>query len=201
MIKELKISELANLWCVSVPSTWNRVRKEGLQTVKKLDENKKEITYVVISDDLLNKYINNVYNDVNNGVNNRHYEDILSINNIADTAQTLNNTDNTTLSQVELFEKLTALNKDYNDRLQQINNDLIDSKSKLLLLEDKAGREGFYINEINELKNDNNRLKQCLYWLITLIIILLIGLTWFITYNYKANIQPEANSTLIENLR
>ena len=51
--KELKISELANIWAVSVPTTWNRVRKEDLKTVKKIDENRKEVNYVIISDKII----------------------------------------------------------------------------------------------------------------------------------------------------
>ena len=46
MEKELKIAELSALWGVSVPTTWNRIRKEGLQTFIKKNENNKEVNYV-----------------------------------------------------------------------------------------------------------------------------------------------------------
>ena len=79
MEKELKIAELASILGVSIPTTWNRIRKDGLKTVKKLDENRKEITYVIVSDDYAEKYINNVINNVNNVVNNGNYEDLLTV--------------------------------------------------------------------------------------------------------------------------
>ena len=41
--KELKIAELAELWGVSVPTTWNRIKKEGLITFKKKDKNKETL--------------------------------------------------------------------------------------------------------------------------------------------------------------
>ena len=55
MEKELKIAELANIWGVSVPTCWNRIKKEGLTTIKKKDETNKDITYITISDNLINK--------------------------------------------------------------------------------------------------------------------------------------------------
>ena len=54
--KEFKIAELASVWGVSVPATWNRVRKEELKTIKKVDENRKEVTYVIVSNEIINKY-------------------------------------------------------------------------------------------------------------------------------------------------
>ena len=110
MEKELKIAELASIWGVSVPTTWNRVRKEGLSTIKKFDENRKEVAYVVISDNILNKYIITV----NNNDNNRFYEDMLTDNNVNNNIN--NNVNNrpeaytNSISVNELFDKLTTLN-------------------------------------------------------------------------------------------
>ena len=51
-------------------------------------------------------------------------------------------------------------------------------KSKSLLLEDKAGREGYYLKEIDTLKTDNKNLnndnKRLLKWLLTIIITFVI---------------------------
>ena len=64
----------------------------------------------------------------------------------------------------------------------------------MLLLEDKAGREGTYINEINGLRTDNNKLKKVIYCLLAIIVILLLGFTSYLTYNIVATktvtIQP-----------
>lgn len=177
--KELKIAELATVWGVSVPATWNRVRKEGLKTVKKIDENRKEVTYVIISEEIVNKYLSTV----NNNINNRYYEELLTNNNVNNDNNNGLKTESEPFSASEMFDKLTALNKEYNNRLEQVNEELITAKSKMLLLEDKAGREGLYINEINGLKTDNNNLKKVVYGLIGVIVVLLLVLACYLTYN------------------
>ena len=174
MSKELKISELASIWNVSIPTTWNRIRKLGLTTVKKIDENKKEVAFVTVSDEILKRYINNVDNHYNNGVNNRYYEDMLNNNNPVNNDSNIIDAEYTKNSQGitnEIFEKLQELNNDYNERLekyneryhnslQELNKELLTYKSQIPLLEDKADREGTYLAEINQLKNDNKRLEM-----------------------------------------
>lgn len=191
--KELKIAELATVWGVSVPATWNRVRKEGLKTVKKIDENRKEVTYVIISEETVNKYLSTV----NNNINNRYYEELLTNNNINNDTNNGLKTESEPFSVSEMFDKLTALNKEYNNRLEQVNGELITAKSKMLLLEDKAGREGLYINEINGLKTDNNNLKKVVYGLIGVIVILLLVLACYLTYNIvtSKSTQPTTEKT------
>ena len=193
--KELKISELANIWAVSVPTTWNRVRKEDLKTVKKVDENRKEVNYVVISDEIINKYVLTV----NNNVNNHNYEDILTDNNVNENINNNLKYGNDNISASEMFDKLSTLNKEYNDRLERVNEELITYKSKTLLLEDKAGREGFYINEINTLKKDNNLLLKGLITLLIMFIITLISLIAVVLY-HKAIEGNKEVSTTVENV-
>lgn len=193
--KELKISELANIWAVSVPTTWNRVRKEDLKTVKKVDENRKEVNYVVISDEIINKYVLTV----NNNVNNHNYEDILTDNNINENVNNNLKYGNDNISASEMFDKLSTLNKEYNDRLERVNEELITYKSKSLLLEDKAGREGFYINEINTLKRDNNLLLKGLITLLIMFIITFVSLVSIVLY-HKAIEGNKEVSTTVENV-
>lgn len=193
--KELKISELANIWAVSVPTTWNRVRKEDLKTVKKVDENRKEVNYVIISDKIINKYVLTV----NNNVNNHNYEDILTDNNVDENINNNLKYGNDNISASEMFDKLSTLNKEYNDRLERVNEELITYKSKTLLLEDKANREGFYINEINTLKKDNNLLLKGLITLLIMFIITLISLTAVVLY-HKAIEGNKEVSTTVENV-
>lgn len=209
MEKDLKISELASLWGASVPTTWNRIRKDGLTTFKKKDENNKEVTYVKVSDDILNNYVNNAINNNNSNVNNGYYEDMLNVNNdnnnvndvvdaeyslikqnalekLADTLINVNNDYNNRLSTVY---------EDYNKRLQDLQTELIDAKSKTLMLEDKErdikAREGFYVNEITELKKENNRNKLYNKVLIIVITVLLLFITGFITYHIAENKSKE----------
>lgn len=193
--KELKISELANIWAVSVPTTWNRVRKEDLKTVKKVDENRKEVNYVVISDEIINKYVLTV----NNNVNNHNYEDILTDNNLNENVNNNLKYGNDSISASEMFDKLSTLNKEYNDRLERVNEELMSYKSKSLLLEDKAGREGFYINEINTLKKDNNLLLKGLITLLIMFIITFVSLVSIVLY-HKAIEGNKEVSTTVENV-
>lgn len=201
MEKELKIAELANVWGVSVPTTWNRVKKMGLTTFIKKSETNKDINYVSISDEQINEYVINVNNNVNNTDNNGYYEDLLNVNNVNNNANALNNNvvnaENAHIMQNSIkdtIETLASLNNDYNERLlkvyedynnrlQHVNEELITYKSKTLLLEDKAGREGTYINEINGLRTDNKRLltsvEKLKYVIITLIMVIM-GLVMYL---------------------
>ena len=186
MEKELKIAELAALWGVSVPTTWNRIRKEGLTTFIKKNESNKEVNYVKVTDEIINQYVINDNNNVNNIVNNGYYEDMLTNNNIYDNVKnpkTLVNAEYTKDDLKELITTITTVNNDYNNRLEALTNRLITAESKQLLLEDKASREGLYINEINDLKKDNNRYKLFIKLLITVIVMLLVIITGYITFN------------------
>lgn len=201
MEKELKIAELANIWGASVPTTWKRIRKEQLSTVMKPDENRKEVNYVIITDEQINKYINNINNNVNNDFNNPHYEELLTVDNDNNLVNNIENSQYNGISASEVFDRLMMINNQYNDRLETVNRELIDAKSKQLLLEDKANREGFYLNEIKELKTDNNRLTKWLTALIVISVILLIGLVGILTYNFATSpTDPDINNSEIESV-
>lgn len=197
MEKELKIAELAALWGVSVPTTWNRIRKEGLTTFIKKNESNKEVNYVKVSDEIINQYVINDNNNVNNIVNNGYYEDMLTNNNVYDNVKNpkmLVNAEYTKGDLKELITTITTVNNDYNDRLETLTNRLITAESKQLLLEDKASREGLYINEINDLKKDNNRYKLLNKRLITVIVTLLIVIVGYITFTIGVNnSKPDAD--------
>ena len=197
MQKELKISELASIWSTSVPTTWNRIRKEGLTTFKKKDENNKEVNFVTISEDVLNKYINNV----NNLDNNVYYEDMLNVNNVNNNVENVKKQSEPAFNKEDIKDIINTIanvNNDYNDRLKTLTDELITYKSKQLLLEDKANKEGFYLNEINKLEKANNQSRIIINVLIAFITILLLFITGYITYQIaKSNTvsdQVEAKS-------
>lgn len=185
MEKELKIAELAALWNVSVPTCWNRIKKERLITFKKKDETNKDISYVSISDEIINKYVinevNNVYKDVNNG----YYEDMLNVNNV-NNPEIVNNTNDIIKDIINLNkgynEDLKTVYNDYYNRLERLQNELIDYKSKVPLLEDRANREGLYLKEIEDLKKVNKTDKILIKVLTTLLIIIIMFIITFITY-------------------
>lgn len=220
MEKELKISELAGIWSVSVPTTWNRVKKMGLKTFIKKSETNKDINYVSISDEQIQEYVVNLNNNVNNGFNNVHYEETLSNNNVKNNNYNVVNNGNDDYIDVEYSvvprniavevvtmvtnasekfnERLITVNNNYNKHLQEVYEDynnrlnesyeeLITLKSNQLVLEEKASREGEYIKEINELKTANSRKLHYIYVLITVIVLLFLGLTGYVTYNIAVN--------------
>jgi len=199
MEKELKIAELASIWGVSVPTTWNRIKKMGLSTFIKKSETHKDVTYVSISEEKINEYVINHNNGVFNDNNNPYYKEMLNNNNVINNANNdVNNGLSTLLNQenainTELYiDKLITVNEEFNNRLERKNdeiiklyNELMNIESKQLLLEDReknaTSREGLYLSEINQLKKRN---KALLSIVITLIMVFTILLTTFITLNY-----------------
>jgi len=181
MEKELKIAELATLWGVSVPTTWNRIKKMGLTTFIKKNESNKDINYVTISDEQINEFVVNVINNHNNPANNGYYEETLSNNNV------VNNDNNIIDAEVykpvqafspelmanlqEVFnncaEHIMTVNNTNNERVDNVYKDyknicdeLSNHRANTILLEDKKASEGLYLNEIKELKKENETLNK-----------------------------------------
>lgn len=180
MNEEIKIADLARLWNVSVNTVWARIKKEGLLTSKRLDNNK-EITFASVPEEILKKYaVNNVINHTNNVDN----EELLTTNNPSNeinNPQTVDIIERIMTYSQGVNEQLIAINNNYNEELKTINNELMKYKSQMPLLEDKASREGLYLKEINELKevnNDVNKRNAALKnWLITVIILMILGVS------------------------
>lgn len=185
MEKELKISELAAIWNVSVPTTWNRVKKMGLKTFIKKNESNKDINYVSISGEQIQEYVINHNNNVNNGVNNGYYEDILQnddiVNNINNDDANVIDVDYIKSNTPMLSELVTNVGKicsDFNEQIITVNNvrneelknvyeelknvykELSDAKANQKLLTDQKDREGLYLQEIKELKAENEHLNK-----------------------------------------
>lgn len=189
MEQKLNIADFAALVGTTSKTIYGKINNPGnlpvieqLKTVKEKIKGR-EITLVLTNPEQI-EYYKNLYgkDTVNNG---EYYETLtdnnskIPVNNIQDMVK-INNS-NEILS--EMFDKLITLNNDYNNRIERVNEELITYKSKQLLLEDAKGREGYYINEINVLKKENDRNKLYNKLLITVITILLLFITGFITYN------------------
>jgi hypothetical protein len=180
MNEEIKIADLARLWNVSVNTVWARIKKEGLLTSKRLDNNK-EITFVSVPEEILKKYaVNNVINHTNNVDN----EELLTSNNPdngINNPQTVDIIERIMEYSKGVNEQLITINNNYNEELKTINNELMMYKSQMPLLEDKASREGLYLKEINELKEVNNKVNKrneaLKSWLITVIILMVLALS------------------------
>lgn len=159
---------------------------EQLKTVKEKVKGR-EVTLIITNDEQIELYKNLYGKDT--VINGEYYETVTDINSnspVNEVQEQVKINHNADLL-AEMFDKLNTVHNEYNDRLQKVNDELITYKSKQLLLEDKANKEGFYLNEINELKKENNRKKLYINLLITLLTILLLLITGFITYNYAVN--------------
>ena len=159
---------------------------EQLKTVKEKVKGR-EVTLIITNDEQIELYKNLYGKDT--VINGEYYETVTDINSnspVNEVQEQVKINHNADLL-AEMFDRLNTVHNEYNNRLQRVNDELITYKSKTLLLEDAKGREGYHINEINELKKENNRYKLVNYLLITLLAILLIFITGFITYNYAVN--------------
>ena len=198
MEKCLKVAELATIWGVSVPTTWNRVRKEGLETVIKKDENGKDINYINITDDIINKYINNVVNNQNNINNNGYYEEMLNNNNVNNSQSEVIDADYTMVHNNDvknLYDRYLTDTNDYKNELISVYKELTEVKSRALLVDMSQEAKGKLEKELEELKTDNKKLLNRNKWLFTLLITLIsVLLTVIITLvivNNKVNTSDE----------
>ena len=189
MERKMNVAEFATLVGTTSKTIYGKINNysnlpvnEQLKTVSEKVKGR-EVTLIVTNSEQI-EYFKNLYGK-DTVIDGEYYETVTDnygnkpVNEIHDTVKINSSAD--LLS--EMFDKLNTVHNEYSNRLQQVNDELITYKSKTLLLEDAKGREGYYINEINELKKVNNRNKLYINVLITVITILLLFITGFITYN------------------
>lgn len=213
MEKKLKVADFAALLGIVPKTVYKMIERNEVITVSERVNNRQ--TTLIVTDDEQIENFRKIYGktQVNNGycynsvTENEQSQPVIE-GEIAESYTHNNDFAN------EVIDRIIALNdgynaqlNEYNNRIQQVNEELITAKSKMLLLEDKAGREGLYLNEINELKEGNKRLKLGLYALITVSVMLLLGLTGYVTYNlttqklsssYQVNSKSEQVSYQVE---
>ncbi len=209
MDKKLKVADFAALLGI-VPKTVYKMIERGEVVTVTERVNNRQTTLIVTDDDQIEEFRKSYSkNQVNVG---NYYENVTDSDYSEKLAERNNQVKNSYGTEFvnEVIDKVITLNNgyseqinEYNNRLERVNEDLITAKSKMLLLEDKAGREGLYINEINGLKTDNNKLKRLIYCLFTVIVIMLLGFTCYLTYNIviakTATTQPTTeNSSAVQ---
>ena len=179
MEKKFSVADFAQLVGTTSKTIYQKIDNyenlpvnEQLETVKEKVKGR-EITFIVTSDEQILTY-KNLYRKeaVNEG---NYYENVTNNNGNSQVNEIQNpvKSNYNNVSGSDMFEKLMTLNENYLNRIETVTNELMEYKSKHLLLEDKANREGFYINEIRELKTENEKLKTGNKWLLTSFITLL----------------------------
>lgn len=202
MDRRLNVADFAALVGTTAKTIYEKINNhdelpviEQLNTV--IEKVKGRSIKLILTNSEQIEYYKNLYSK-DTVIDGEYYETLTDNNgdktfiNSQDTVKTNNNNS----FQSDLFDKFITVNNEFNNRLKQLTDELIMSKSKMLLLEDKANREGLYINEINELKKDNNRYKLFIKLLTTVIITLLIVIVGYITFTIgvnNSNSAPEQN--------
>lgn len=191
MEKKLKIAEFASLIGITAKTVYKMVERGELKTVSEKVNNR--WTTLVLTNDVEVEKFKTIYGK--SPVNIGNYEDMLTDNeeelNYNNPSQFKENAE----SASKILDKFIEANKEYNIQLMKLNEELVNTKAKMLFLEDKASREGMYLNEINELKTENKQLmnsKQVLsYLLITVVALLLLVLVGCLTFNIAAAQKKE----------
>ena len=191
MEKKLKVAEFAELVGITSKTVYKMESRGEITTVNERVNNR-PTTLVVTNDEQINHF-KSVYSKAPFTTGN--CEDIVTNNNVSMNDNNASQSANNNEIVQEMFERIITLNEEYNNRIEKLNNELIDSKSKLLLLEDKAGREGLLCNEINTLKKENEQLKtdktKVANQLVSVIIVLLMVVVGLITYNVATSTKKE----------
>lgn len=169
---------------------------EKLVTVKEKVKGR-EVTLIVTNTDQIN-YYKNLYGK-NPVINGEYYETLTDDNgykldnninkpvkNLQDIVKNTNNGN----FDMSILNQFMSVNNEFNERYEQkiteliaVNNELAEVKGRQLLLEDKAGREGLYIKEINELKTDNKKVKNVnekLKYVIMALVMVIVGLVMYL---------------------
>lgn len=199
MNEKMSIAEFAKVVGTTAKTIYGRINNnsnlpinEQLKTVNEKIKGR-EVTLILTNTDQIEIY-KKIYGK-DTVINGEYYENVTvndGIKTVNNVNEPIKSNDNNTFNQ-SVIEQLLNVNNDYNNRLERLTNELITAKQNQLLLEDKASREGLYINEINELKKDNNCKDKLIKWLITLIIMLLtviiVSVTVLLTFYYVNNIN------------
>ena len=202
MERKLPVADFASLIGTTPKTIYERIKindklpvNERLNVVKERI-NGRETKVIATTSEQIEIY-KEIYGKSN--VINGEYYDIVTDNNdnlpVNDDNNEVNLSVNTEKTEI-LLDKLIKVNEDYNNRIEQKTTELItlqkelaNVKSQQLLLEDKANREGLYLQEIKDLKKENNGKDLLIKVLITVIVSMLlvaaVVITHYLTVNYR----------------
>ncbi len=203
MEKRFKVAEFAAVLGIVPKTVYKMIERDEVITVNELVNNRKT-TVIITSDEQIEHFRkiygkntgneSNCYGNVTDNelfyTDNIGYSPVNNSSSAAYPAEVINRI-------LELNEQHTEQLNSYNDRILSLNEELANAKAKTLLLEDKASREGLYLNEINGLKTVNKRLMNYLYSTIAVIILLLLCFTGYFTYNIAVNSRSTTEETSV----
>ena len=216
MEQKMNVAEFAALVGTTSKTIYGKIQNSGelpvneqLKTVREKIKGREVMLIVTDSEQI--EYYKNLYGK--NTVNDGEYYETLTDNNGYKLRDEFQEPVKNLISEafnVDIYDKFITFNENFNNRLEQKNTELMNVYKELstvkqtqLLLEDKASREGIYINEINELKKENNRNQLFIKLLITVVVMLLMVIVGYVTFTIgvnNGNSTPEHKS-VVEQLK
>lgn len=218
MERKLNVADFATIVGATSKTIYQKISNfdnlpvnERLITVKEKVKGR-EVTLISTTDEQIEFY-KTLYckNPVNNG---EYYETLTECNGLEQVNNFNNNVNNlqqpvnlqsSASFDINVWNQFITVNNDFNERYEQkiteliaVSNELAEVKGRQLLLEDKAGREGLYIKEINDLKTGNEKLvtsNERLKYVIGGLLFILFGL---IMYLVMVNNLQQPAETLIK---
>lgn len=170
---KLKIADFAKQVGCSEKTIYNKISKGELMKVNEIQKGR-TITYIITNSKEIEE-LKNIYSSMK--FNELQYYDSETFSESKCNSENYNEHSNSDTVK-DLVNKVIEISENYNERIMKVNEELMNYKIKVPLLEDRASREGYYLNEINTLKTGNERLmktnKIVIIWLITLIFLCII---------------------------
>jgi hypothetical protein len=154
MSKKLTVAELSQVLGVSVNTTWKKIKKRGLTTVKDMVNNR-EITFVLLEDGEYEELVSesSVHHPVNSLGYDSNYEDIDTIH------EGVKMPSSSFDSHVDVFsivERVMDYSKEMNNQVKEYINRVIDAEMQVKLLEDSENRKN---NEYHRISAENKELR------------------------------------------
>lgn len=175
---KMKVADFAGLVGCSQKTVYKLIENEQLKTVNEL-QNGRTIRLIVTNNIEIAEFQKNYGKSP---VNEGECNEILTVNNAQESKMNVQNVSDSE-NLLNVFDKIMEVNNLYNEKLEKVNNELITYKSKQLLLEDKASREGLYLTEINNLKASKNNILKWLIAVIVILSLLLITVSGLLIFN------------------
>lgn len=170
-----KVSDFSELVGCSQKTVYALIKRGELKTVNEVIRGRK-MTFVIASNEQIEEFKKLYGKDMVNESNCK--ETVTEENYIeGEIVSTSDKTEN-------ILDKFIELQNTFNAQLMNVNEELVKYKSQVPLLSYKADREGMYINEINQLKKDNEGYKRKLTILLTFTITLITILFLYASYKY-----------------
>ena len=164
---KLKAVDFAKEVGCSQKTVYNMIEKGELITVNEIQKGRK-ITFVISNNKQISE-LKKIYDSVN--YNELQYYDNETFN--ESECNSVNYNEVTKPDTISDFaNKIIEITENFNEKYLKVNEELLNYKSKVPLLEDKANREGLYLQEIKDLKLSK---KKVIVWLITVIVLFAVS--------------------------